>query len=53
MPATPTSYNCSTGLPNARAVTAASSATGMSLVPAVAINTGPYVLVVIGSLPER
>src|SRR5437879_5488237 len=41
MPATPTSVNRATRLRSARAVTAASSATGRSLVPAVTIRTVP------------
>src|SRR2546421_595069 len=41
IPATPTSVSRSTRLPSARAVTAASSATGRSLVPAVTIKTVP------------
>src|SRR6186713_2318834 len=41
IPATPTSVNRSTSLPSAVAVTAASSATGRSLVPAVTIRIVP------------
>ena len=40
-PATPTSYRRTTSLPRASAVRAASSATGMSLVPPVATTTFP------------
>ena len=40
-PDTPTSYRRFTRLPSASAVTAASSATGMSLVPPVATTTVP------------
>src|SRR6476659_11075952 len=42
IPATPTSVRRSTVLPNARAVTAASSATGRSLVPAVTMRIVPW-----------
>jgi hypothetical protein len=41
IPATPTSFSRSTGFPSAAAVTAASSATGRSLVPAATTRTGP------------
>ena len=41
MPATPTSVRRATRLRNARAVTAASSATGRSLVPAVTMRIVP------------
>ena len=41
MPATPTSYTRETRFPIAVAVTAASSATGMSEVPAEMIAIGP------------
>src|SRR5262245_19915356 len=42
IPATPTSATNSTAQPNASAVTAASLATGKSLVPAVSTNTRPW-----------
>ena len=41
IPATPTSHRRSTGLPVSSAVRAASSATGMSVVPPVATTTVP------------
>ena len=50
MPATPTSYKRSVVLPMVSAVIAASSATGMSDVPALTTNTTPFVR---GRCPDR